>query len=246
MQESTTNLQEEERQLRERIGELRRELEALQARLDAICREREQRPRVRNFRTDFRIAATAGAKRQDQPPGVVTVRPKSRPPTDPLEELRRSPRGTALFAPVSGEVALLVRADEEQLAQLEGHPEVEFRAGLFTLADAGVVLIPILVRVGPEERETIYEAWGNDYAAGLDNLLQAFATQESIAVHFYSDGNRLAQTVRVDNELQPFASEAQRMSLGATELSEDAFHQARQAVYRQYPSVRALWKALKA
>jgi hypothetical protein len=122
---------------------------------------------------------------------------------------------------------------------------VEFRAGLFTLAEAGVSLVPILVRVGPDEHETIYEVWANTHAAGLGTLLQALATQESIAIDLYGDGNHPVRTLRVPNELQAFAGEAQRLTSGAAQLSEDAFHQARQVVYRQYPTVRALWKALK-
>jgi hypothetical protein len=244
----TATTPDEVRRLRERIDRLQEELSTLQARLKEIDRQPEPPPR-RAFRTDFRIIATPEEGWQESVRATYVPRLTAVGSADPRAELCHAPRGTALFAvePVEGrrELALLVRAGSGRIAQLGQAPDVEFRAGLFTAEGSGVVLVPVLVRIGPAEDEHLYEAWGNENATGLGELLEALAVRESIVVCLHGDDNHLERTLRVPNALQAFAAEARRLTASVAPLSGDAFHQARQAVYKQHPTVWSLWKALK-
>jgi hypothetical protein len=164
--------------------------------------------------------------------------------------LRRSAQGTALFAPDlfnpgAREVALLVRAESGRVARIGANPAVEFRAGLFTQPSTGTALVPILVRVGRGEPEDIYEAWANEFGPGAAALLEALAAQERIGVQLYGDACRLERSLRVPNPLRAFAPAALAEVAGARPLSADAFHQARQAVYKQHATPWSLWRALK-
>jgi hypothetical protein len=248
MEVSAAGLTAEEHQIRERMDALRRELGALQTRLEEIARAWEALPRFRAVRSGFSlVAATPPQPHQPVVPDVVSWSTPPRPIRYP-ELLRESARGTALLAPQagSGEVALLVHSDSTRIAGLDKDPTIEFRAGLFTQEESGLDLVPVLVRLGPEEPENIYEAWVNEYGQGAEETLAALGTQESIDLHLYGGDGRLERTLRVANPLRAFAGKALGLLAGKQLWSIDAFHQARSAVYDQYPHVRSLWRALKA
>jgi hypothetical protein len=143
-------------------------------------------------------------------------------------------------------VALLFRCEPGRIAALGDNPPIEFRAGAFFITAADAALVPILVRVGPESPENLYEAWANDPPQNLGHLIEALAAQDRIGIFFYGEGCRLEQTFRVPNQLQAFARQFQSRLASTRHLSGDSFHQARQAVYRQHATVTSLWKALKA
>jgi hypothetical protein len=115
------------------------------------------------------------------------------------------------------------------------------------LAEAGVALLPVVVWLGSEqESEGLYEAWLNQAPLGLRETLQGLAAQEEIVVYLHGDDCRLERVLRVPNPLGAFASGALDMTAAARMLSPDEFHQARTTVYKQHPTIRALWKVLKA
>jgi hypothetical protein len=250
MSESAPKGEAEEQRICQQIQTIRRELDALQARLDELSRDREGPAPGRTLRTDFRIVAAPEPAAQESVRARLIARPSAANPVEPREVLQQLPRGAALFIPevIDGpnrDVALLVRADSEDVAQLGADPLVEFRAGLFTPLAAGGVGLPVLVRIGPVERGTVYEAWASEYGPGLSKLLQALAAQECLAISLYGDSYHVERTLRVPNDLRTFAREVLSQTGGMPRLSADAMHQARQAVYRQYPTARALWKALE-
>src|SRR5262245_55768861 len=99
------------------------------------------------------------------------------------------PPGSALFVREqlgsgSWEIAWLIHEDSARLAKLGPGPEIEFRAGVFE--EEPVVLVPVLVRVGPLARESLYETWVNQYAE-QGGILETLADQSRVAVHLYGD-----------------------------------------------------------
>jgi hypothetical protein len=142
---------------------------------------------------------------------------------------------------------LLVRGDSGRLAALGEDPDVEFRGGVFTQPKSGVALVPVLVRIGAgEEPENLYEAWVNESPGGAREVLQALAADERLALYLYGSDGGLERFLRVPNPLRVFAGEVLRMTAGLRPMCGDAFHEARTAVYKQHPTTRALWRALKA
>lgn len=242
-------LETEERLLQEQLEALQQDLDVLKARLNKVTEEKEKLPRLRGLRTGFGLVSSV-APVHEGPPTHVVPAPAPEAEPDWLALLHASPRGSALFVPrdVEGarEVALLVRSDPGRLARLGTDPKVNFRAGVFTQDETGLSLVPVLVCLGPEEPENIYEAWLNDDERGMLGTLEALATQEAIVLELYGDGCRLERTLRVPNPLRPFAAAARRLVAGMRPWSSDALHQARTNVYRQYPRVRSLWRALTA
>jgi hypothetical protein len=247
--DETAKLAAEEQQIRQRLEELQRELNGLQERLDEIARAKASHPKAPILRTDFRLAASlAPAKVEAAPPRVVPATSPEQP-VDPLDVLRGASRGTALFAalgePPDREIALLIRTSSDWVDRLAEHPDVEFRAGVFTLPEVNVTVVPVLVCIGSEDPDNLYEAWVNECGPDMGELLKELAAQPRLAVHLYGDGCRLERTLQVPNPLQAFAREALATIAGMRPLSADAFHQARRAVYEQHKTVRALWRALK-
>jgi hypothetical protein len=251
METTVAELEAEQQQIGARIDGLRSELTALQTRLLEIARAIEQKPRFHPLRTHIRLVASAEPGKYA--PAAVKVVPAGVPdqPVDPLHVLRQAGRGSALFAPrdVDGAreaITLLVRGESRRAAALGEDPAIEFRAGAFTLPELGVVLVPVLVRIGPkDEVENLYEAWVNESATGLKATLKGLAVQEQIVVYLYGDDGGLERVFHVPNPLRVFAQETLNLAGGTRPLSADEFHQARTAVYKLHPTVSALWKALE-
>jgi hypothetical protein len=224
MDTQAAKLDAEERQIRDRLVAIQQELGTLEARLAEIAQQKQRLP----------------------PTGGPAALPKSAKPVDPVEVLRRAPRGTALFAiGPDGAASLFVSADADRIDALGADPDIEFRTGVFTPPGTGLALVPILVRIGSDEAENVYESWLNDSPGGFAGVLAALAGQERIALPIYGDGSRLERTLEVQNPFTDFARQILAAHPGAATVSADAVHQAKQVVYKQYPSARALWKALK-
>jgi hypothetical protein len=182
---------------------------------------------------------------------VITIPSVSKKPMDPLERLAQAARGTFFFAPKQDEgpdrpVALWLRTDAGQFAGFGAAPDVEFRAAVFTGQDSGVVLVAVLVRLGPEEPENLYEAWIDASDEDTGGVLEALAAQDVLEMRLYGDECRLGRVLQVPNQLQGLAARARELIAGMPPCSADTFYQARTALYKQYPTVRALWRALKA
>jgi hypothetical protein len=68
-------------------------------------------------------------------------------------------------------------------------------------------MVPILVRLGPPARESIYETWVNQ-CAEEGGILETLADQSGLMVRLYGVGCQLAHTLAVRNQLAPFARHA--------------------------------------
>lgn len=172
---------------------------------------------------------------------------------DPFVLIASSQPGSAIFSRVQitpglWETAWLIREESGRFKALGPSPAVSFRAGLIVRDAVG--LIPILVRVGPEEPERVYETWLNVHQGGPDGgkrYLEDLATQDRLVVLLFGDQGRKERALRVSNQLMDFARKALEEGGGLATLPPwpmDAFDAARQGVYERYPTVWELWKAL--
>jgi len=126
-----------------------------------------------------------------------------------LDFIRRRPPGSAVCGRESQDlehwqIGWLVREDDQRIAALGPHPDIEFRAGVLTIA--GVDLVPVLVRVGPESRESIYETWINHRDG--ETKLEILAAQPRIPVHLVGDAGDVTRSLGISNRLAPFAAAA--------------------------------------
>jgi hypothetical protein len=250
MDNRTGQWQAEERAIRTRMAELHQELDALQARLQALGRSEDQLPQSRQVHLAFRLGAAP--PHEPPAPAPVTIIPSvPHKPLDPLERLAQAARGTFFFAPTldagpNPPAAVWLRADARQIADHTATPDTEFRAAVFNGQKSGMVLVAVLMRLGPEEPESLYEAWLDASEDATAGLLKALAAQDALEVRLHGEDCRLEQVVQVPNPLQAFAARAGQLITVRRPWSADAFHEARTAVFKQYPTARALWRALKA
>lgn len=168
--------------------------------------------------------------------------------TEPLTVLNQLPPGSAIYSreQIDGgawEIAWLVREDTGRIQKLGPAPAIEFRAG--GIEQSGVLLFPVLVRVGKDHRESIYETWINAHAVGQPNPLDTLLVQPRIVVHLYGDRCELVRTLQVTNLLQPFPRQALDKLSEYPPWSMSAFDRARELTYRDWPDVSALWQALQ-
>ena len=247
MARRTTQQETEENAIRTRMAELQQELNTLQARLQALARAREQPPQ-RHVRIAFQLGASPPREPSESAP-VTTIPSAVKKPMDPLERVAQSSRGTFFFAPkeegVNQPVALWLRTDPALIAELGAAPDMEFRGAVFTGPESGVVLVAVLLRLGPEEAEDLYEAWIDASEEDTRGVLEALAEQEVLEIRLYGDECRLERVLQIANQLQALAARARKLIVGKRPWSADSFHEARTALYKQYPTVRALWRALR-
>lgn len=176
----------------------------------------------------------------------------SAPLVDPLSILLQRPPGSCLYTRTqldggTWEVAWLLREESARIRALGPGPDVEFRAGAIgeRFHRQDILLIPIVVRVGPEVQENLWESWLNIYQTdGGIVYLHDLASQDRLTLHFYGDRGERERSLVVSNQLRSFAEHC----LGEAERYAPwpmlAFDRAKAQLERRHPSVMALWQAL--
>jgi hypothetical protein len=171
------------------------------------------------------------------------------PLTDAVATLQRSSLGKALYAREQAdngrwETVWLVRDEARQLAALGPEPAVEFRAGAFD--EGGVVVLPILLRLGPEETGYVYDTWMNAYQIEGENVyLQDLARQDRIRIHLYDDAGQSVQTVTAPNHLRELAMDVLGRQASYQPSTPAAFEYGYERFFANYTDLEALWHVLK-
>lgn len=171
------------------------------------------------------------------------------PPTDAVSVLRAMPPGMALYTREqidrgAWEVAWLVREETGRIEGLGPHPEIEFRAG--AIEQDGILLLPILLRVGPFTADSVYETWMNAHQPERAGQLAIgdLAIQPRLVVHLYGDDCRLVRSLRVGNHLQVWARKALSRVTTDPPWTMSAFDEAREQIYARYTRVVDLWNGM--
>jgi hypothetical protein len=170
------------------------------------------------------------------------------PFTDAVARLQQAPLGKALYtrqqdADGHWETVWLVRDEARQLASSGPEPAVEFRAGAFD--QGGVLVLPILLRVGTQEPPCVYETWMNAYQVEGENIyLQDLARQEHIRVYLYLDTAQPVQAVTVPNRLRELALGVLARQGDYQASTTAAFEHACERFLVNYADVQALWHVL--
>jgi len=171
------------------------------------------------------------------------------PFTDSLAHLQRAPLGKALYSREQTdngrwETAWLVRDEAGLFASFGPQPAVEFRADAFD--KGGVVVLPILLRLGTDALGCVYDTWMNAYQIEGENVyLQDLARQDRIRIHIYDDAGRSLPILKTPNHLRGLASAVLDRQPSCQASTEAAFEYARQRFLANYTGVEALWHVLK-
>jgi hypothetical protein len=170
------------------------------------------------------------------------------PLADTLTRLRQGPPGRALYTRVQAvdgrwKTVWLIRDEWQRLETLGPAPAVEFRAGAFD--EGGVVILPILVRLGLEESGYIYDTCINAYQIEGENIyLQDLVRQDRMHIHLYDDAGELVHTLTAPNCLRELAQSVLERQSAYQPSTTAAFEYARERLYANYADMWALWHAL--
>jgi hypothetical protein len=171
------------------------------------------------------------------------------PFTDSLARLQQAPLGKALYSRELAddgrwETAWLVREAAGLLASLGSQPAVEFRAEAFD--EGGVVVLPILLRLGTEASGCVYDTWVNAYQIEGENVyLQDLARQDRIRLHLYDDAGQPLHTLTAPNQLRGLAISVLDHRADYQPCTEAAFAYARERFLANYTDLDALWHVLR-
>jgi hypothetical protein len=171
------------------------------------------------------------------------------PLTDALARLQHAPLGKADYTREQAddghwETAWLVRDAAGLLASLGSQPAVEFRAGAFD--EGGVVVLPILLRLGTDASGCMYDTWMNAYQIEGENVyLQDLARQDRIRIHLYDDAGRPLHTLTAPNHLRGLATTVFDHRASYQPSTEAAFAYARERFLANYTDMEALWHVLR-
>ena len=168
---------------------------------------------------------------------------------DPAAVIAQMPPGSAVYArqSIDGgpmEVSFLVREDSSRI-QAMGSPLIEIRAAI--IYQDAVGLVPVLVRIGEERQENIFETWWNYCASDGSGpgLFRTMASQPRVALCFFGDSRAQERAIEVVNSWGEFFRRAGDILSAMPAWPMAAFDQAREKVYGKYPSVMALWRAVE-
>jgi len=166
--------------------------------------------------------------------------------TDAETVIKRAQPGTMIYgrvktaADATWQTVLYIREDNQHIKAVPPNPTVEMRAGVMDVA--GVILIPILIKIAGE----LYESWLNYHATGGSGqaALQELATQEQNVVLFFGDAGTQDRSVGFRNSsAKTFALISEGLkNKPAWTMAE--FDSARQSLYRSYPELKNLWREL--
>ena len=171
------------------------------------------------------------------------------PLTDSLARLQQAPLGKALYTREQADdgrwkTAWLVRDEAGLFASFGPQPAVEFRAEAFDTG--GVVVLPILLRLGTDASGCVYDTWMNAYQIeGKNVYLQDLARQSRIRIHLYDDAGRPLLILTSPNHLRGLASAVLDRQTSYQASTPAAFEYARERFFANYTDLEALWHVLK-
>jgi hypothetical protein len=143
----------------------------------------------------------------------------------------------------SWETVWLIYDEATWLASIGPNPAVKFRAAAFD--EGGVVVLPILLRLGRQESGGLYDTWMNAYQIEGENVhLQDVARQNQLRIHLFADASQPIQTLIVPNRLQALASAVLVHQADYQPSTAAAFEYARGRCLANYADLQALWHAL--
>ncbi|MBZ0158500.1 MAG: hypothetical protein K8I29_20075 [Alphaproteobacteria bacterium] len=140
-------------------------------------------------------------------------------------------------------VDFVIREKSAVIAGFPQNPPVSLRPALIEVG--GVAAVVVMFRIAYDPDRT-YETWWNYYRETAESPFEIMAEQGQINFHFYGDSVERERVISViaDHEINSFFGRVIEHIHGMTGWSAIEFELARNAIYRRYGSLDALWDAL--
>lgn len=163
--------------------------------------------------------------------------------TSAIQSILRGELATAAYLPFkdsSGErlACFVVHEDQAHVSGLSNQVPIETRCGFFKEKNAG--LLTVMLRINGE----IYETWWNWCNPLGGDCLPLIAKQDKLIVNFYVDSTNPARTLWTSNSIRDKLNDIVNEVSGMPSWEMSDFDDARQIVYRRYPTPQSLWTAI--
>lgn len=141
------------------------------------------------------------------------------------------------------ETIWVIYDESQRLTRTGSEPTVELRASAFD--EGGVVVLPILLRIGLDKLDRIYDTCINAYQVEGENIyLQDLARQEQLRIHLFDERGKQQGTLTVPNSLRALARSVLERQVAYQPSTMAAFEYARDKLYIDHGDVSGLWQAL--
>ena len=171
---------------------------------------------------------------------------KNQQAIDPLDFIAQCPAGMANLGVVSFEdrpdqleITIYVREDTSRINALD-NPDVELRSTNM-LVD-GVYIAPLLVRIGKEKQENIFEMWLNFFAS--EKKIRLLGEQDRIVLSFVGDSRKVERKIKVKNSWRDYFEQLYKVCSVQQKWSMKEFDRAKQEMYAKYPAIMDLWQGI--
>lgn len=163
---------------------------------------------------------------------------------NPVDRLLSRPYGAAGYARFrqpsgSSIAAFLIREPGSAIRSLPAKPTIEVRTGLFQRF--GVAVIPIMFLIEAK----VYETWVNIQAPEHLDVMRDLATQDILVFAFYDTDTQAIREITMNNLLRYRFSKLIASAQAVGSWTDEQFDAAKDELYREYPSPRALWAAIR-
>ena len=134
----------------------------------------------------------------------------------------------------------IIRETRDRLEAMGNHPKLKFRCVL--LDHRGALPLVVLIRIN-DEREMTYEIWIDYHSPAGAETMNDLEQQKNLAISFYTAAKRWRRIPVYNNEKLAQAAKAARVQCQASApWTREQFHEAREALSEQHPTVLDLWK----
>lgn len=163
------------------------------------------------------------------------------------EILKALPPGTATYDKIINEgkegVAIFIKESDEYINMWGIYPLVEVRLGMMN--SGRIKACPMVINVN-RNSELFYEMWINYHAELGKEAFDLLQSQESIMVFLSNQNNETRRLISISNDFNKAVICKMLESLtGSVPWSMEAFDNTKALLIDKYPSIEALWKAIK-
>lgn len=138
------------------------------------------------------------------------------------------------------EVIFVLKEETDTIASLLAKNPCQIKHGIFRMDDVYLVIVMFYIW------NTIYETWWNyhDESGEVKECFWGIATQDQFRIFFVTESKRIWGGIPRKNELkEPFKKYLETLK-ETTPWAIEAFDQAKEEIYRRFPSKENLWDAL--
>jgi hypothetical protein len=139
----------------------------------------------------------------------------------------------------SAGATFIIRETRDRLEAMGKHPKLKLRCVL--LDHRGILPLVVLIRIN-DDREMIYEIWIDYHGPSGAETVNELVEQNNLSISFYTAAKRWRRIpVHNNQKLARDARAARARCEKSSPWTREEFHESREALFEQHPTVLDLW-----